>query len=428
MQKEGKQNENHYDSNQTTKLLNSIFDTILQPNHDNKSNNQNTNHKTPTTTNINGNQSLSITSEPKKKSIFDVFPIKPKTKNNNPNAFDKCSYETFKTIVEDIIQNESAESKRKILNSTLVKDWLLKDEPLLDYNYTVLSTAAKNGISTANMKNNIDDNQGENDDQLRFHKKSSFRNDVYIKGSEANIFLKQINEQKERFLAKSGLNDKQYTQIVKIFSILAAHCAKTGSNASMSVAWEKIKEAGIIPSQSAMNTCLYVSGTMGLSLLSSLSQQNLSQQAKDTASNNNKNNMSVVMNILDEGIRKNDNSIKEEEKEEEEEEETIDLPTELAIFHDLLFEPTEKSISLRVKRLVSQGNAEEAERLLDSFPTNDDAKLRTYLPVLKLYCDKGNVSAALKLFKRMRDEPSVRLGAENYILLISSLMENGCFR
>lgn len=122
----------------------------------------------------------------------------------------------------------------------------------------------------------------------------------------------------------------------------------------------------------------------------------------------------------------NNDNINEQNKSNQE---RIDLPTELAIFHDLLFEPTEKSISLRVKRLVLQGNAKDAECLLDSFPSNDDVKLRTYLPVLKLYCEQGNTSSALKLFKRMRDEPSVRLEPENYILLLSSLvMENGCFR
>mgnify|MGYP000093484543 CR=1 FL=1 len=81
-------------------------------------------------------------------------------------------------------------------------------------------------------------------------------------------------------------------------------------------------------------------------------------------------------------------------KEQQNQSNQIDFPTELALYHDLLFEPTEKSISLRVRRFVSQGNAEEAEKLLDSFPSGDDAKLRTYLPVLKLCCEQGNLSSA----------------------------------
>lgn len=46
---------------------------------------------------------------------------------------------------------------------------------------------------------------------------------------------------------------------------------------------------------------------------------------------------------------------------------------------------------------------------------------------MKLYCEQGNVSSALRLFKRMRDEPFVRLEPENYILLISTFAEHGYF-
>ena len=40
-------------------------------------------------------------------------------------------------------------------------------------------------------------------------------------------------------------------------------------------------------------------------------------------------------------------------------------PLELAIFHDLLYKPTEKSISLRVKTLVADGDANNDELLLE---------------------------------------------------------------
>jgi pentatricopeptide repeat protein len=36
-------------------------------------------------------------------------------------------------------------------------------------------------------------------------------------------------------------------------------------------------------------------------------------------------------------------------------------------------------------------------------------KLRTYLPVLRAYCDEENCSATLKLFTRMRNSPGVVL-------------------
>lgn len=60
--------------------------------------------------------------------------------------------------------------------------------------------------------------------------------------------------------------------------------------------------------------------------------------------------------------------------------------------------------------------------------SDDDAKLRTYLPILKLYCEQEDVDAAFTLFHRMRDEPKVRLEPENYVLLLSTLAEGGYFR
>eukprot|EP00553_Chaetoceros_curvisetus_P010419 CAMPEP_0204633726 /NCGR_PEP_ID=MMETSP0717-20131115/27825_1 /ASSEMBLY_ACC=CAM_ASM_000666 /TAXON_ID=230516 /ORGANISM="Chaetoceros curvisetus" /LENGTH=91 /DNA_ID=CAMNT_0051651977 /DNA_START=153 /DNA_END=424 /DNA_ORIENTATION=- len=47
---------------------------------------------------------------------------------------------------------------------------------------------------------------------------------------------------------------------------------------------------------------------------------------------------------------------------------------------------------------------------------------------MKLYCEQGNVSSALKLFKRMREATNVLLEPENYVLLVSVLAENGYFR
>ena len=60
--------------------------------------------------------------------------------------------------------------------------------------------------------------------------------------------------------------------------------------------------------------------------------------------------------------------------------------------------------------------------------TKDDIRLRTYLPVLRLYCEQGEISSALKLFKRMRDTPTVLLEPENYVLVLSAIAENGYFR
>lgn len=54
--------------------------------------------------------------------------------------------------------------------------------------------------------------------------------------------------------------------------------------------------------------------------------------------------------------------------------------------------------------------------------------MRTYLPILELYCEKGDIGSALGLYKRMRRAPGVYFNAENYSLLISAIAERGFFR
>jgi hypothetical protein len=44
-----------------------------------------------------------------------------------------------------------------------------------------------------------------------------------------------------------------------------------------------------------------------------------------------------------------------------------------------------------------------------------------------MYLDRGEVSSALRIFKRMRDLPSVVLEAENYVHLIATVAECGFF-
>ena len=48
----------------------------------------------------------------------------------------------------------------------------------------------------------------------------------------------------------------------------------------------------------------------------------------------------------------------------------IDLPEEVATFHDTLFNPTEKTLTLRIKALVQTGDARGAERLLEMMPVS----------------------------------------------------------
>lgn len=54
--------------------------------------------------------------------------------------------------------------------------------------------------------------------------------------------------------------------------------------------------------------------------------------------------------------------------------------------------------------------------------------MRSYLPILELYCEKGAIGSALGLYKRMRRASGVHFNAENYSLLISAIAKRGYFR
>jgi len=101
---------------------------------------------------------------------------------------------------------------------------------------------------------------------------------------------------------------------------------------------------------------------------------------------------------------------------------------------------------LRVKTLVEQGNAQDAEILLWNLSsattgsenrdggkkTKKDSdvmlRLRTCVPVLQLYCEKGDASSALRLYQKMRKAPSVHFEGETYSLILSTLARLGYFR
>ena len=134
----------------------------------------------------------------------------------------------------------------------------------------------------------------------------------------------------------------------------------------MEVAWYKVKESGLVLPKDTISTYLYVVGTMGMG-------------------------DSFRMTTGDD---ENESSISEE----------------VVTYHDLAMKPTESSISLRVKAFASKGDAKTAQELLEAFkntigddPNNKEAiRLRTYLPILKQYCETNDISAALAVFKQMQ--------------------------
>ena len=57
-----------------------------------------------------------------------------------------------------------------------------------------------------------------------------------------------------------------------------------------------------------------------------------------------------------------------------------------------------------------------------------DLRHRTTSPILKLYCAKGQIDSALRLYHRMKHTSRVVMEAATYADFIASVAANGFFR
>lgn len=180
-----------------------------------------------------------------------------------------------------------------------------------------------------------------------------------------------MNQQKNNFLSATNLTETQHELAMRTLTYLGDHCAKTRTPTPLIVAWQKLNEAGMVPRENCISTYMYA-----------LSLSN-----------------------------------------------TTDITTQVATFHDLFYPPNEKTITLRIKRMIASKDAVGAQELLQQSISEHGEwqKLRTFVPVLELYCSKGDVASALRLYRQMQDLSRVHFEPDTYALLIASLAERGYF-
>mmetsp|Transcript_25016 Transcript_25016/g.52561 ORF Transcript_25016/g.52561 Transcript_25016/m.52561 type:complete len:848 (-) Transcript_25016:2057-4600(-) len=193
---------------------------------------------------------------------------------------------------------------------------------------------------------------------------------------------RKLRERRDMYLEATNLTAPQHRLATVLLAHLSDHCAKTSNPLPLYVGWEKVLEAGMMPMERTLSTSLYVLS-------------------------------------LDEG-KESDRSDKGDR----------DVVSEVAMFHDALYEPTEKTIALLVKSLVGRGDAAGAEALLESIADGPlaDLRHRTTSPILKLYCEKGEIDAALRLYHKMKHTSRVVMEAGTYSDFIAAVAENGYFR
>lgn len=122
-----------------------------------------------------------------------------------------------------------------------------------------------------------------------------------------------MTAQNEAFIEHSSLTTDDLQYCTQILYYVGNRSAKANCPAPVAIAWRKLQESGIIPRENCYSTYMY---TLGIS------------------------------------------------------DEFVDLCAEVAEAHDLLFEPNEKTIALRIKMLMIRGDAASAEKMLKSLPVS----------------------------------------------------------
>lgn len=210
----------------------------------------------------------------------------------------------------------------------------------------------------------------------------------------------RLKDQQDKSINLMLFTPDRISLLTATLTALSRYCAKRNQIVPLMVEWEKIKEAGIVLSEEEASTFLYVFGNssalyssmlLGSSRLGDLFVQNYGCFSSHRTSS-----VSEILtgsNFEASRLLGNESCTSKESKE-------TNIPAEVATYHDLLYKLTERSISIRVKALVAKGDLHGAQTLLDLFSANDEARLRTYLPIIKLHCEQDVVTAALTIFSK----------------------------
>jgi hypothetical protein len=237
-----------------------------------------------------------------RKSIMDAFQIKMGTIRQS--AFQDEDFSQYKYLMEKMKSGGVLNGCRKP-----VSDWLLSNEKLIDYHLPLLSKCVHEGAST----------------------KDEF------------AFRDELAKQRTAFMKALNIDQEQYHKAVHCLVTIGRRCAKYGKTQAIRVAWEKVKEAGIAVTSDSLNTYLYVSSTF--------QNQSLSP-----------NPLSSVMDLFGRQDKEMTNRNQSEGATLKKE---VDVAEEVATFHDIMYPPSDQTISVRVKSIVSNGDGNAAEALLE---------------------------------------------------------------
>jgi hypothetical protein len=253
-------------------------------------------------------------------------------------------------------------SNTRIVNSDMVRErWVKVEGAWTDEKWmTGLNmTSATSSSTTTNAIESKNDLEKENDiDDSTFKLELGLQREVFLSTLQSSLEKESGRNDHTTHPGVSGLdrpsstdvtasivldNNKKEEEIVVVDPIkfyevtqfligaLSRYCARRARSSPMVVAWSKVKESGILLPKNVIATMLYVCGTMGMA-------DSIGVMSSSSSSGSD--------GALDEKFL---------------------VPEEVATYHDLSSKPTEASISLRIKSLVTKGDASGAEKMLEAF-------------------------------------------------------------
>jgi hypothetical protein len=259
-------------------------------------------------------------SDTPKTSIFDI--LQTTSKQRSPNAYDEESFDQYIEMLERVTSTSKFLRKhtRSPVDDEAAKsifEWLRSEEPVVSCDLPTLDQAMKGEIAEESQA--------------------------------VEHFRKELSSQKQKLMDFYSWDQQQYTVAISALLKLGGLCAKNASGAPLDIAWQKLKEAGYKMDKDMLHNYLYVSSTFSNR---SIQLPSTGGSLLDFLKNDSESDKSVTKESTFETDEINDS--------------IIDIASEVALVQDYLYSPSEQSTSIRVRMLVKQGRAKEAERLLDT--------------------------------------------------------------
>jgi Pentacotripeptide-repeat region of PRORP len=331
-------------------------------------------------------------------SIFDVFriPDPPPTSASHDgrprqtNAYPAVAMEHYMDVLNPIMADKKKYlrkgNKRAVADDAArpVTEWLVSDAPSIDAHLPAFDAAIQ-GRRCQPLINIESDHS-------------------------ATAVREQLQQQRTNFQSALNFSGAQFDMIEGTLKKLTNEMSKYGKGVPVEVVWSKVKEAGITD-QRVLHNLLYISITF-----------TPGSKAKRKSKYGHLAGMTSILDVLDVSDDATDGD-------DERWEDLVEITDEIAIYHDMLHEPNEQSINVRVKLLVAQGKAADAAKLLENAQAKGvELHLRSYTPVLRLFLELEDLGAALELYKTMDKISTVHFEVETFLYILTGFAERGVFR